>query len=352
MPMHSEQQPLVFAKRSDDLVAALGGAWMVAGLFLDGWAHRNQKPETFFTPWHGVLYSGFVASAVWLLKVVRSHQRPGSSIRQAIPVGYGFRSLGVAIFGVGAIGDLIWHQVFGIEVNIEALLSPTHLVLLSGGLLMASGPIVSTIRREGANQRASWSSTGAVIGSVAFILCVLQFFFMYLSPYDYGKYNYQYVEATQQSRWLGNEVLIDGIGSAILFSILVALALNFIVRTVRVPRGAFLMVLLLPAVLQTLLTSFATAHRLLGPAVAAVVAETTWSWLRTRLPSVALVSGWVGLLTLITNYGILLGTAMAEELSWSVHLWTGLPVLAGLLAALLTVVTQMPTSSTPITKFM
>src|SRR3546814_17364263 len=36
-------------------VAVAYGIWMVVGLFLDGWAHDNNKPESFFTPWHGVL---------------------------------------------------------------------------------------------------------------------------------------------------------------------------------------------------------------------------------------------------------------------------------------------------------
>ena len=35
----------------DDLAAALLGTWVVAGLFLDGWAHVNQPGlETFFSP--------------------------------------------------------------------------------------------------------------------------------------------------------------------------------------------------------------------------------------------------------------------------------------------------------------
>ena len=93
---------------------------MISGLFLDGWAHRNSKPETFFSPWHGILYSGFFASALWMLYVIRSNQQPGTSWRTALPLGYGYRSAGVLVFGVGALADLIWHSVFGIEVDIEA----------------------------------------------------------------------------------------------------------------------------------------------------------------------------------------------------------------------------------------
>ena len=136
------------------------------------------------------------------------------------------RIIGVAVFGAGAVGDLIWHEVFGIEADIEALLSPTHLVLLIGGLLRASGPIASTLRRKGVNQRATWSSTGAIVASVAFMLSALQFFLMYVA--------------------------------------------------------------------------------------------------------------------LITNYGVLLGVAIDQRITWAVHLWTGLPLLAASLVGVISVVVQLP----------
>ena len=45
----------------DWIVVALCG-WLQAGGFLDGWAHNHGKVDaSVFTPWHGVLYSGFLA---------------------------------------------------------------------------------------------------------------------------------------------------------------------------------------------------------------------------------------------------------------------------------------------------
>ena len=50
----------------DWLMAGLG-AWLIGGLYLDGWAHIHVPAlETFFTPWHAVLYSGYIAGAVAL----------------------------------------------------------------------------------------------------------------------------------------------------------------------------------------------------------------------------------------------------------------------------------------------
>ena len=42
----------------ESLAFTVFSLWAVTGLFLDGWSHNHHRPETFFTPWHAVLYSG------------------------------------------------------------------------------------------------------------------------------------------------------------------------------------------------------------------------------------------------------------------------------------------------------
>jgi len=43
-----------------DLVTVVIGMWLVGAVFSDGWAHFNVPAlESFFTPWHLALYSGF-----------------------------------------------------------------------------------------------------------------------------------------------------------------------------------------------------------------------------------------------------------------------------------------------------
>ncbi len=335
----------VFAQPRDDAIAGLCGVWMIAGLFVDGWAHRNQKPETFFTPWHAILYSGFTASAAWMIYMLRRHQRPGQSIRHTIPVGYGFRSVGVAVFGVGAVGDLIWHQLLGVEVSIEALLSPTHLVLLSGGLLMAVGPIVSTTAREGERQQAKWSSTGPIVGTVAFIVALLQFFLMYVSPYAENVFGRRVLDDALGvgGGWLRNEVRIEGIAGIVVFTFISTAALLFLVRRVRLPRGTFVALLVFPSVLQTVLDSFGTLPRVIGAILAALVAEFTWSRVETSPHRRYVLPAWIALLTAITWFGLFAGVAIDSSeggVGWTAPLWTGVPILAALLASLLTVATE------------
>jgi hypothetical protein len=165
----------------DDLVTVLLAAWTVVGLFLDGWAHGNlAELETFLTPWHAVLYSGFAATAAWIAGLVRRHRLPGRSWREAVPNGYGLGVAGVVVFLAGGLGDWAWHGVFGVERDLAALLSPTHLLLLLGGLLMVTSPL-----------RSAWSSPappapglrGILPGllSVTLATSAVAFFFHYLS---------------------------------------------------------------------------------------------------------------------------------------------------------------------------
>ena len=126
----------------EDLITVILASWLTLGGFVDGFAHRNlDTPETFFTPWHAVLYSGFLAVSFWLAWLVIRDRPRADSLTGAIPFGYGTSVAGVIVFMAGAIGDMLWHIVFGIEVSIDALLSPTHLLLLIGALLILSGPL-------------------------------------------------------------------------------------------------------------------------------------------------------------------------------------------------------------------
>ena|SRR5919109_193336 len=53
--------------------------------------------------------------------------------------------------GHGGIADLAWHEVFGVEVALDALVSPSHVPLAAGGLLILTSPL----RAHGVLSRAS-----------------------------------------------------------------------------------------------------------------------------------------------------------------------------------------------------
>jgi hypothetical protein len=125
-----------------NMVTILLGAWFTLGLFLDAWAHSNlTELESFFTPWHAVFYSGFVATAGWITWTVHGAWRAGRAGIQSIPLGYAAAAVAVVGFAVAAVGDFLWHTIFGIEQNIDILFSPTHLGLITAMLVIVATPL-------------------------------------------------------------------------------------------------------------------------------------------------------------------------------------------------------------------
>ena len=177
----SEQTEQAVAGAGFDGIVAVLTAWFVGGLFLDGWAHNHIPDlETFITPWHGVLYAGFFASAAFIYAATLRNQLQGYPLRNAVPAGYGLSLLGAAIFLVGGFADMAWHTVFGIEEGIDSLLSPTHLTLVLGSSLIFTGPVRSLVRRSPTS--TEWKTVLPVVLSVTLTFSVFTFFTQFVNP--------------------------------------------------------------------------------------------------------------------------------------------------------------------------
>ena len=90
---------------------ALFSTWFVVGVYLDGWAHIHSLPEGFFTPWHAIIYSGFLGAALVLVGTNFLARRQGVPWYQSLPVGYSLSLLGVSIFLLAGLADFFWHEV-------------------------------------------------------------------------------------------------------------------------------------------------------------------------------------------------------------------------------------------------
>jgi len=111
-------------------LVVLSSLWLFAGLYLDGWAHNNipDQIDSFFTPWHAVLYSGYAVSAAILGVIYILNIRRGYGWLQALPPAYMTALLGAVIFAVAGNLDFIWHWLFGFEEDVEALVMTEKLL--------------------------------------------------------------------------------------------------------------------------------------------------------------------------------------------------------------------------------
>jgi hypothetical protein len=160
---------------------------LMGGVIQDGWAHAHGKvDQSFFTPWHAVLYAsmavnGLVLGGIALRNVLRLGYAPG----RALPYGYSLALAGVVVFAIAGGLDLVWHTLFGIEVSISQLLSPTHLLLALGAVLVFTGPLRSTASQYG-RDASGWRSIGPALAALLAVLTMLGFFTAYAQPIEDG----------------------------------------------------------------------------------------------------------------------------------------------------------------------
>jgi hypothetical protein len=321
-----------------DLVTVLLATWLIAGLFIDGWAH-NTRPrlETFFTPWHAAFYSGFAASAAWMCWSVWTRRRLARSWRESIPAGYGLGLAGLAIFLVSGAGDMSWHIAFGIERDIDALLSPTHLGLFTGAFLIVTTPLRSAWADQEVGRRARPGQLLPALLSLTLAGSLAAFMFQYLHPIDENFVSigrelslrqsftvFQYPEVHR----LAIEAGIPGfmLSSTFLFG-----PLLFLLRRWRPPAGSALLVLGVQCLLLQAMTGFEDAGLAVLGLIGAVAVEGLLAVLRPapasrwRLRSFCAVAPAV-------FWGVYLGGIALNDggLGWTAEVWGGALVWSGL----------------------
>ncbi len=133
-----------------DVFVLLLGLWCLAGLLIDASAHiSGVVDDTFFTEWHALWYSGATAYGAYILYAVLPDGGFGELARRPFGVlgdlepQHRAGVWGIVVFGAAGFGDMIWHEVLGVESSIDILLSPTHIGLFAGLTLSVSGPMWS-----------------------------------------------------------------------------------------------------------------------------------------------------------------------------------------------------------------
>lgn len=135
-----------------DWIVTLAGVWIVTGLFIDAHQHLFLAVESFLNPWHMTMYSGAVFAVVVLGVEIARNYRAAGSFWKAVPFGYAQSVVGVAALLVGGALDFVWHGFFGFEHQLDLLLSPPHLFLLTGLFFLITGPVRSGLARpDGSN---------------------------------------------------------------------------------------------------------------------------------------------------------------------------------------------------------
>src|SRR6202165_5127987 len=324
-----DRGPIAPTRRFEWTVVALCTSLM-AGAYLDSWAHRHlARLETFFTPWHAVLYSGMLAILAFLAITAQRNRDRGYSLDRVLPAGYSLSLIGCVLFGVGGVIDMAWHLRFGIEVSLAALLSPPHLLLMLALGLIVTGPLRAAWRRP-----VSRAPFTAVI-SASLLLSMFTFFNQFDQPLV-NTWAATHAATTDTIRYL-QELGILGImvQTALLTGVVLYLLSRF-----TLPFGS---ITLLAGMNGALLGSLEQNFDLIPVAiVGGLLADLVMVWLRPgpqRITALR-VAAFIGPVGVSSLY--LLALELTRGVNWPITLWLGSIIVSGAIGVLLSYLAVHP----------
>jgi hypothetical protein len=267
---------------------------IIAGMTLDAWAHvHGATDNTFFTPWHAILYTGLFGSVAWYGYLTYRQVAPLAAHRLGLSMG----PL-VALFG---LADLLWHSWFGFEQDLQAQLSPPHIALAVVLALLVSIPS----RQRNSHGQLTW--WGALAGSMAAV--VILTLLMFVSP----------ITAVYAELYSGDTVVGLGVTGFLLFVSTWLIVFQWM-RRHDAPFGAFTVASGLLGVSQAISKGewrFVALLLLVG-------VMTEWIGRKTGQASRVATMVWPGSFAL--GYFLLL--KYTSTLAWGPSVWGGVVVMA------------------------
>jgi len=347
----------------EDLITSLLAMLLVIGLFLDGWSHINLQNGVlgeFFTVWHGLLYLGFNATAIWVvtrnphLYTRSAKPQPYFHPVLGIPLRYPLAIGGLALATVGLVGDIAWHAAFGRETGVARVIAPFHLLLFAGAAGLVSAPL-----RSGWYAPRYYGSTASLrtllppLLSLTLLTCVVAFMFQWLNAFvdwtpsiTIGRIP---LELAGDGRIRGTT---ETAGAArILITNLILLAPLFLaLRRWRLPFGSATLLFVGTGFAMSALTSFDLGATVFAALVGGLIADGIIDAFQPDaehplgyrvMASITPLALWSTYLVVLTwIYGIV----------WPFDLWLGTTFLAAISGLLLSYVAIAPVVPAPVTE--
>jgi hypothetical protein len=316
-------------------------ALLVGGLYLDGWAHLHQRiSSSILTPWHALLYASAVGVAICILSQALPRYAAGTPLRDAVPAGYGLSLLGIGGFFIGAAADPLWHLRFGFEVDVEALLSPPHLIIGASTVLVVSGPFRALWRRLPKGPQIEPAALLPLLISLTLTLSLLTFFTEFLHPLvnAWAGSGFMARHPLKQAAPAVGQAL--GIAGILFQSSLLMGCILLLVQRWRPPFGGLT---LLCGLNMALMTVFRDEYRLLPIGIlTGLAADGLIRQLRPGRDRRRELRAFAFAVPLVC-YGLYFATlALSEGIGWSVHLWMGSWLLAGMSGLLVSLLVVPP----------
>jgi hypothetical protein len=251
-----------------------------------------------------------------------------------VPAGYRLALTGVVVFGIGGVLDLVWHQLLGIEVEIDALLSPTHMVLLVGAMLIVTTPIRSSWQRP-IPRESKWGWIAPAILGMGLSALLAQFFVFYASGWQ---------GPTFRAEWQpgGDDFVVAfSVLSLVTSTLILMVAWLLLLQRWSPPFGAFTAVLTIVGLGLQGVHGFEHPGELGGAVVAGLLIDYLAARLRPTPSRPRFLRAWAFLAPVVVWTVHALYLALVGDFAWPPVLW-GAILLQGLVGVTLAVLAAPP----------
>ena len=292
-------------------------------------ARHLQNPGSlendFLSGWHLVLYGGVASVGAFIgLGAIRR----GPAYVGAVGSG----AIGFLLLGAGGVADATWHEVFGAEAAVEALVSPPHLLVFAGLSFLLTAPVVVLWQRPGF--RFGLVPSVAVVVSVISTVLVISLFTGYLSPLSGGlSLQVGYIEPL-----VGESIeeydTVRGLGIVVWTSAVLAAAFSVTLMRFRLVRGVVFFGFVALAIPPLVVADGATTRPLsVGFLVAGLVLELAAAGLAR--PVLGRIGACVAVAAMASSLwaATFVALSLDNRLGWDEALWGGAIMIAGLVAA-------------------
>ncbi len=338
----------------EDLITMALTLWPITAMFFDGRNHNNEVgQESFWSDAHLFLYGGATVLGLWIASIVFRYQiAAGVDVKRvmvdfkAIPVGYGVAIIGLTILAIAGPWDLIWHEIYGFEVGVDAIYSPSHLCLFFGALLVTSTGIRSMWAK--ADIAPDLKEFAPVVLSAMLFIGVSGFITMYLSTFmtnvtpttDFVNdlKNFNDVRSDQtiglnpgltgygDDKWPYQFYSVShGMASMIVTTLVLLGPVLLMLRRWRVPAGAFTLIFFGYGLLVNIMTEYRDIVLIIPLILAGVAADVVQARVakpgeRLTLGGIRIAGPVIGAVLWLSYYGVL---ALDKGIGWTPTQWVG-----------------------------
>jgi hypothetical protein len=260
MVTQKRQQPV--SSLAFDALYAVLTIVLAVGIFIDVWSHSTFGPDqSVLSPYHFLFYSAMGTIGGLLLFTHTTNLRQGYKWSAALPVGYGFSFFGVIFFTVAGIFDLGGHALFGFETGLEAIMSPTHMMLFIGWFIVAIAPIRAAFHKFKSEPARNLGQQLPMILALVSALCAATLASFYYTPLNEMSYAVQEMRVLNEEDALVMEIAGIFIQTGVLMSVL-----TWIISNIKLKVGILSLLFFLFGVLLAItnLAPIAIVNTFLG----------------------------------------------------------------------------------------